>query len=270
MLPPDVIEELKPLLRLEQAEAGQIYKAVKEEIISLYGPRDEDVFTKAMALRLGNDKPSALGKKLTHILCPGSKPFHGCHCDKFVFGMWFAQMTTPIKSQLAGLKFNESTYKSIFKKADEVWMANGGGAPPAVVAAVAGPQVAADDSNPPQQVAAVGARGRGRGRGRGSFNNRGSGRGRGSYNQNQNYNSNQGNYTNQNYTNNSSQNNKNQGQGQSSNPKSHQKGPRHPDGPPDSSCSRHWSQGRQATYCSDPLNCGWVKIIAPRQPQNQN
>ena len=233
--------------------------------MSLYGPRDEDVFAKASALRLGSDKPSALGKKLTHILCPGSKPFQGCHCAKFVFGMWFAQMTTPIKSQLAGLKFTEATYKDIFKKADEVWLANGGGAQPAVVAAVTASSATADDSNP-SQIAAIGSRGRGgRGRGRGFFPNRGSGRGRGAYN-----NQNNTNYTNQ--SQNTSQNNKNQGQnqGQQVNPKPHQKGPRGAPDVPDSACSQHWKHARNATYCSDPLNCAWVKIIAPRQSQNQN
>ena len=38
MLPDDIIDELKPLLRLKQQEAGHIYKSVKAEIIQLYGP----------------------------------------------------------------------------------------------------------------------------------------------------------------------------------------------------------------------------------------
>ena len=90
MLPEDLIEELMPLLRLKQAEAGMIYKAVKTEILQLYGPKDEDAFSKAIALRL-TDRPSALAKKLIHILCPGTTPFQGCHCAKIVYGFWHAQ-----------------------------------------------------------------------------------------------------------------------------------------------------------------------------------
>ena len=52
MLPADITEEVKPILRLTQDEAGDtIYKDLKTEIISLFGPREEDAFKKAMALR---------------------------------------------------------------------------------------------------------------------------------------------------------------------------------------------------------------------------
>ena len=83
LLPEDVVEELNPLLRLTEAEAGaSIYGDVKAEILELHGPRDEDAFKKAIALRL-TGKPSALGKKLTHILCPGAKPFDTCHWSQW-------------------------------------------------------------------------------------------------------------------------------------------------------------------------------------------
>ena len=62
-LPAEVIDECKPILRLTETEAGDhIYKDLKTEIISLYGPRDEDVFQQAMSLRL-TGKPSALQEK---------------------------------------------------------------------------------------------------------------------------------------------------------------------------------------------------------------
>ena len=64
LLPAEVKEECKPILRLTEEEAGeQIYYDLKQEILSLYGPKQEDAFKKAMALRL-TGKPSALGKKL--------------------------------------------------------------------------------------------------------------------------------------------------------------------------------------------------------------
>ena len=66
------------------------------------------------------------------------------------------------------------------------------------------------------------------------------------------------------YNNNQSNQNQNN-TNNSTNPKPHQKGPRGAPDVPDSACSQHWKHARNATYCSDPLNCGWVHIIAPRQ-----
>ena len=246
LLPDDIIDELKPLLRLKQQEAGAIYKRVKTEIIQLYGPRDEEAFQKALALRL-TGKPSALAKKIIHLICPGSTPLDGCHCAKTIFGMWHAQLPQPIRNKLAGQKFNKDTYQDMLKQADEVWISEGGTAPQApVVGAVTVPATPAE-----QPVAAVAAVGRGQPsnrRGNNSSRGRG-GRGRGPGNSNNNR---------------QNQNNTTSTNSSSYQPKPHQKGPRHSDSPPDQSCSQHWSKGRSATYCTDPLNCPWVKIIAPR------
>ena len=173
-----------------------------------------------------------------------------CHCARMIYGFWEAQMTPPIKLKLAGQKFNATTYTDLFKLADEAWLANGGSVnTPAVVAAVSD-----TTSSTPEPTAQVGAvnRGQGRGRGRGGRNNRGGrGNNRGAnnsstYNQNQNTNQDQS----------------------SSNNKSHQKGPKHPDLPSSASwaCAQHWKKGRSAPYCSDPLVCKWVSIVAPRTP----
>ena len=126
LLPEQILEEVMPILRLTEDEAGpHIYKDLKAEIITLYGPREEDAFKKAIALRM-TGTPSAFGKKLIHILCPGAKPFSGCHCAKIVYGFWEAQLSPPIKSSLAGVKFNQDTYLSLFQKADQVYLANAG------------------------------------------------------------------------------------------------------------------------------------------------
>ena len=122
VLPDDVIDELKPLLRLTEDEAGDnIYALVRQEILTLFGPREEDAFKKAMSLRL-TGKPSALGKQLIHAICPGAKPFESCHCARMVYGFWEAQMTLPIKTMLAGKSFNVDTYQEIFTLADEVFL----------------------------------------------------------------------------------------------------------------------------------------------------
>ena len=258
LLPEQVVEECKPLLRLSRNDAGgHIYKELKSEILQLYGSKDEDVFKKAMALRL-TGRPSALGKKLVHIICPGIKPMEGCHCSRMIYGFWEAQLSAPIKIKIAGKKFNHATYKDLFKEADEAWLANGGAVSPAVVAAVT-----ESPSNPPTtdpQVAAIAQRG-GRGRGRG---NRG-GRGRGGGGRGQNSNSNNSSSYNQN--NNSRQDTSNNTSSNSNtSAKPHQKGQKHSDLPSSApwACAQHWRKGRGAPYCSDPLVCQWKDIVAPR------
>ena len=219
----------------------------------MYGPRDEDIFEKAIALRL-TSTPSALGKKLVHLICPGAKPFTNCHCAKIVYGFWRSQMTPQIKSHLARQQFTAETYADIFKTADEVWRANGGTAKPplAVVAAVT------DSSEPSSspQVSAVRGSGRGAGRGQRPFRGRGRGSGRGGQNS-----TGRGAYNN----NSNQSQNASDSSSSSSNPKPHQKGPRASPDVPDNACSRHWKDGKAATYCSDPLNCSWVNFIAPRK-----
>ena len=211
----------------------------------MYGPKEQDAYKKAKALRL-TGKPSALGKKLIHLLCPGAKPFESCHCAKIVYGMWDDQLTPAIRVKLAGQSFNKDTYASMFKQADETWEANGGVLPSVpVVAAVALPTTTTDP-----QVAAMSTRGAARGRGRGARGGRG---GRGANSSSATYNNN----TNSSSTNNTPTSNK-----------PHQKGPQHSDLPADASwaCAQHWRKGRAAPYCSDPHVCKWVNKTTPRTP----
>ena len=245
-LPQEIIDEVKPILRLSEAEQGDhIYKDLKNEIIQLYGPKPEEAFKKAMALKM-TGKPSAFGKQLLHIICPGSKPMEGCHCDKMIFGFWDAQLNSAIRTKLAGLEFNKDTYQEMFKLADQAFLANGGSArpQPSVVAAVtsSSPAPTASDDNP--QVAAVSRGGRGGRGGRGRGGRGGRGRGGSAPPQN------------------SSQSSPSS----SSSSKPHQKGPQHPDLPSSASwaCAQHWKKGRNAPYCSDPLVCKWVSVVAPR------
>ena len=113
LLPENVTEECKPILRLSQEDAGtHVYRDLKKEILSLFGPKDEDSYAEAKSLTL-TGRPSALGKRLIHILCPGPKPFDGCHCAKFVYGMWLEKMSPQIKTAIARMKFNQTTYKRL-------------------------------------------------------------------------------------------------------------------------------------------------------------
>ena len=251
VLPAEIIEECKPILRLSEEEAGaQVYKDLKTEILSLYGPREEDAFKKAIALKM-TGKPSALGKKLIHIICPGAKPFTNCHCANMVYGFWEAQLTPAIRTKISGQKFNKDTYTNLFKQADDVWLANGGGAAtgPSVIAAVTNPSSFEGADGNPQVAAIRGGRGRGRG-GRNGYQNRG-GRGGSARGGNNN-------------TSSSSSTTSNEGQNQ--NQKPHQKGPKHADLPKNASwaCAQHWRKGRSAPYCSDPTVCQWNNVYVAR------
>ena len=264
LLPDDVVEECKPILRLSQTDAGdQVYKNLKDEILSLYGSRDEDAFKQALALKL-TGKPSALGKKLIHLICPGAKPMTDCHCARIIYGFWNEQMPSSIRTKLAGRKFNKDTYQELFKLADETFIANGGQSrPPAVIVAVAAASAEAQSEDPPQ-VAAVQ-----RGGGRGGRGNRGAGA-RGGRGGQSNRGQNRNTYNNNNSNSNQGTQNQHQNQHQnSSNQKPHQKGQKHPDLPSNASwaCAQHWKKGRGAPYCSDPTVCQWNNIYVARQNQ---
>ena len=64
LLPPEVVAEVKDLLRKSKAAAGATpYKDLKVELMKLYGPRPEDAFDQALALVM-TGKPSTLCKAI--------------------------------------------------------------------------------------------------------------------------------------------------------------------------------------------------------------
>ena len=86
ILPEAVIQECMPILRLSEADAGPtIYKSLKEEILQLYGSKEEDAFKKAISLKM-TGTPSSFGKRLIHIICPGAKPFVAVTAPKWCTG----------------------------------------------------------------------------------------------------------------------------------------------------------------------------------------
>ena len=237
ILPEDVIEELKPLLRLSKTDAGPyIYKTLKEEILTLFAPKEENAYEKAAARRL-TTRPSALGKLLINDICPGVKPFENCHCARGVYYFFMLQMPQVIKTALADKKFNAQTYKDVFKLADDVFNANKLGSATAVVAAVTAD---ADTTLPALQypVEAVTSKptrgGRGGRGGRGRGGNRG---GRGA---------------NQTSTSNASPpaaaENKNQTN----------------ETLPPNLCFVHKKYKKQANHCRNPFVCEWAKHVVPR------
>ena len=230
ILPAEVVEEMKPLFRLTKVEAGDTpYKDIKNEILSIYGKKDEDACEKAASRRL-TSRPSALGKLLIHDLCPGAKPFRNCHCARVVWWFFIKQMPQVIRTALAEKRFNADSYNDIFKLADDVFNANKMGTSsdsPAVVAAVT--QASLDETQPaiPYPVEAASFRGNGRGRGRG----RG---GRGG------------------------------GRGAQSSSSSSTTATKANDSDPANLCSIHKKWKKEAFHCRDPFVCPWAKHVKPK------
>ena len=258
ILPKRVTDEVKSLLSKEENELGVTpYKTLKTKIFNIFGKPQNADFERAMA-RVLTGKPSQLCNAIINDLCPDE--LDGCHCHKWVFGVWHRQLPTACRQAISHLEFNKDNLEEILKRADDVFSSNQSSVTPRVAAVVARP------TQPPQevwdegfhqdfhsdgQVAAIAAsRGRGgrggRGQGRGNFQNRGGGRGnrggRGQSNSNQT----------------SNQNNS----GGQSHPR--HKGPRHPDNPPVQVCVKHWVHGKSAHWCQEPGTCPWKDYYIPK------
>ena len=155
LLPLEVKEEVKTLLRLSKTQAGNdIYFRLKQELLELFGKRPEDDYTRAKN-RLLTGKPSQLGKALIDDICKKEKKLDGCCCHNTVWAMFRDQLPIVIRNHISRMKFSKDTYKEIFQAADQVWASNQAPEP----AAAARPTVAAikQDQAPsdPAAVAAV-------------------------------------------------------------------------------------------------------------------
>ena len=219
LLPKHVINECRPLLRLNETEAGTLpYWDLKQEILKIYKPKPHDAIDKALSRTL-TTRPSALGKQLIDDVCKCRPVLKSQCCADIVFGLFRRQLPIPVRNQIANKSFTKDTYKDIFDHADEVFISNKSDNAPAVAAVSA-------DQEP--EVAAISRRG-------------------GIPNQNRNSNGggNSSNSSSKNKNNRYQNSSKNQNQGQGQ-PDS--RGPRHPDGPPPQSCRVHWQHGKSAFY----------------------
>ena len=65
----EAIDEVKEILELKEDQAGTTpYKDLKDALMELYGPKQEELFQKALDM-LMTTTPSALLKKLTDLIC---------------------------------------------------------------------------------------------------------------------------------------------------------------------------------------------------------
>ena len=262
LLPENVTEQVKHILRKEESEFGEEvkpYNVLKKELIKIFKPPQEAAFERAMG-RVLSGKPSELARQLVNDLC--SHQLVGCCCKTFIVGLWKRALPSSVKNAVASLEFNDTNFDAIVQLADAVYASNLKPVPSVSAIGVAasgavslpGPAVLNQAFHPAfeQEVAAVSygrgqnRGGRGRGQGRGGRNGRGGGRGGGQ--------------------------SQNQGQGRGG---QNQKGEVHPrhqtarhaDQPPFQSCGRHWRFGKSAHFCEEPGTCPWKDVWIPKSNQ---
>ena len=181
-------------------------------------------------------------------LCP---KFQCPCCPAVVMALWKRQLPANVRSGIAGMSFDHTTFKDVLQHADDIHASN---APPSsqvaavrLTAASASPSVSLDETQPAIPYAAVpevaaAARGGWRGGrgGRGGRGNRGGG-------------------------NNGGQQQKQQNQNQSGG-QSRFSGPKHPDLPPGEwrGCRMHHRWGKGAHFCSEPSTCPWKNVFTPK------
>ena len=137
MLPKDVVDETKDLLRKGQAEAGATpYKDLKDRVLETFGTIPEDAFTQAEALVM-TGKPSTLARQLINILCPSHPNLTGCCARGIISAMWRKKLPQVVRNQVAGMPMDgEASLKATLKRADDVWVTSKGALPGLAVAAV--------------------------------------------------------------------------------------------------------------------------------------
>ena len=149
VLPIEVQEEVKALLMIPKASAGtDIYYRIKNELLDLFGSKPEDAYDRACS-RVMTGKPSQLGKALIADLCKCAKKLEGCCCDRIIWGMFRKSLPVVVRNHISDLRFNSTTYKDVFAKADQVWDSNRSSEP------LPNRQVASTTSDSSPEVAAV-------------------------------------------------------------------------------------------------------------------
>ena len=168
-LPKKQVDDLKGLLRLNEANAGETpYKTAKHRLMEIYGPKEEDAYGRATNLLL-TDLPSQLAKQIADQMCSCQPPLPvGCCAVRAVAGIWRMQLPQVVKTQIAGKSLAGPEFENTLKLADDVFRSIQS---PTVAATETGAEIGTVSSQRGNQTRGRGIGGRGRG-GRG-------GRGRG-------------------------------------------------------------------------------------------
>ena len=171
-LPKKQVDDLKGLLRLNEASAGTTpYKTAKNRLIELYGPKEEDAYGRATNLLL-TDLPSQLAKQIADQMCTCQPHMPAdCCAVRAVAGIWRLQLPQVVKTQIAGKSLAGPEFETTLKLADDVFRSI---QTPSVSATEAGANTSEVEALTSQRG------GQARGRGQGARGQRGrGGRGRG-------------------------------------------------------------------------------------------
>ena len=120
VLPKNIIEEIKPLLRRKESEwtDKDSYLQVKTEMLRIFSPKDYKCFEKAMT-RVLSDTPSALARALVNDLC--DKQLAGCCCHRFIVGLWKRSLPMNVRQAISGMPFTKENFDNITQHADQVY-----------------------------------------------------------------------------------------------------------------------------------------------------
>ena len=244
-LPPKVQADVKQWLIIKQSEAPEdIYKQIKQEVLRLHAPKEDETYKKALG-RVLTGLPSQLGQQLLHDVC--SKPQKlscGC-CAKAVRTLWSLQLPVAVRSHISGMEFNVNTYRQVFEAADKVFLSTKHTDVSAGVAAVKLAANTNTDSSTEvsaSQVAALKPTKR-----------------KNKKNKNKNQSGTNGGGGTSNSNNSSASSN--------SGASSSGRGPRHHSSPPSSCCDNHYKWGPDSWFCLEPLSCPWKNKVTAK-PKN--
>ena len=121
LLPLEVKEEVKTLLKITKANAGtDIYFRIKAELLDLFGKKPEDDYIRAKN-RVLSGKPSQLGKALINDICTCQVKLQSGCCAKIIWVMYREALPVVIRNHIAELQFNKDTYRQIFQKSDQIF-----------------------------------------------------------------------------------------------------------------------------------------------------
>ena len=244
VLPKNVLDQVKPLLRKEESDFvnNDAYLQLKREVLRIFGPKPSAAIDRALG-RVLVGKPSDLARALVDDIC--SKQLDCDCCPAVVEALWRRQLSGRIRAGIAGVKFSKATFNEITQLADDIHDTQ-----TATVAAMGAHSL--DETQPAIQypvpeVAAVNRGGRGgrggRGQGRGGRGSRGGAQPSSS------------------------------GTQSSATGGTTRRGTKHPDLPPGewTGCNLHFRWGRSAYFCAEPSTCPWRDIFTPRPPKkNKN
>ena len=225
-LPPKIQADVKSLLVIKQSQApADLYKKIKNEILRIHAPRREDTFKKALS-RVLVGLPSQLGQTLINDVCHNQgQKLEGCCCAHIIYTLWTLQLPLSVRSHVASMTFNATTYREVFESADKVFLSTKSTEVSANVAAISKPAGAAAAAEEVGQVAAFkpgkpGKNQRSKPKNNDKSDKSGSNGGGGGNKQNKNV--------------------------------------------PSNCCRNHKKWAGEAWYCLEPLSCPWVNKIVKK------